>query len=113
MKTIAKAVFSCVIHSAHTVTVVYQFSIMFCNIEPLPATCACFIILIIYFCHVCSFCHFCICLLIFVHSFYVPKYLGESVTGVKLRVQKICNGSCVVGYGKQVGDAGGCAGESS
>ena len=35
------------------------------------------------------------------------------VTGVEIVVQKIYNGSWMVGYGKQVGDMGGCAGKSA
>ena len=38
------------------------------------------------------------------------KYLRESVTGTERGIWKKQNGSCMVGYGKQVWDTSGCAG---
>ena len=55
--------------------IMYQFSIMFCNVEHLPTTCVCSIILIIYFCHMCSFCCFFICLIIHVHIFLYIAFI--------------------------------------
>ena len=58
----------------------------------------------IYFCT-----HFVILLFIYCRLQYeaTPKYLGESVTGIEIRIWNSCSSLCVVGKGKEVGDIGG------